>query len=73
MAKQRRIFVALIENSSDFIGIVDPQGKPIYMVQRYQINAPAPAVGTQIAVRTAVTVPGAPVMRRPNPLMASTA
>ena len=28
---ERRIFAALIENSSDFIGIADPAGKPIYL------------------------------------------
>jgi len=29
--EERRIFEALIENSSDFIGIADPAGKPIYL------------------------------------------
>src|SRR5581483_8734339 len=29
-AVQRRLFEALIENSSDFIGIADPSGVPIY-------------------------------------------
>jgi PAS domain S-box-containing protein len=28
---ERRIFAALIDNSSDFIGIADPSGKPIYL------------------------------------------
>jgi PAS domain S-box-containing protein len=28
---ERRIFSALIENSSDFIGIADPSGKPVYL------------------------------------------
>ena len=28
---ERQIFVALIESSSDFIGIADPNGKPIYL------------------------------------------
>ncbi|MGZ4811055.1 MAG: PAS domain S-box protein, partial [Thermoanaerobaculia bacterium] len=28
---ERRIFGALIENSSDFIGIADPNGKPVYL------------------------------------------
>ena len=28
---ERRIFAALIDNSSDFIGIADPSGKPIYV------------------------------------------
>lgn len=30
-SKERRIFAALIENSSDFIGITDPTGRPIYL------------------------------------------
>jgi PAS domain S-box-containing protein len=30
-SKERRIFAALIENSSDFIGIADPTGRPIYV------------------------------------------
>jgi len=30
-AKERRLFVALVESSSDFIGIADPHGKPIYL------------------------------------------
>ena len=29
--KERQIFGALIENSSDFIGIADPDGKPVYV------------------------------------------
>jgi PAS domain S-box-containing protein len=28
---ERRVFVALIENSSDFIGIADASGKPVYL------------------------------------------
>ncbi len=28
---ERRLFEALIENSSDFIGIADPAGKPVYL------------------------------------------
>jgi PAS domain S-box-containing protein len=28
---ERRVFTALIENSSDFIGIAEPTGKPIYL------------------------------------------
>ena len=28
---ERRVFVSLLENSSDFIGIADPNGKPIYL------------------------------------------
>jgi PAS domain S-box-containing protein len=28
---ERRLFEALIENSSDFIGIADPSGKPVYL------------------------------------------
>jgi PAS domain S-box-containing protein len=31
LADQRRMFEALIENSTDFIGIADRQGKPIYL------------------------------------------
>jgi PAS domain S-box-containing protein len=30
-SKERRIFMALIENSSDFIGIADANGKPVYL------------------------------------------
>ena len=30
-ARERRLFAALIENSSDFIGIADPTGKPMYL------------------------------------------
>ncbi|HEX7645324.1 MAG TPA: EAL domain-containing protein [Burkholderiaceae bacterium] len=29
--EQRQIFAALVENSSDFIGIADPAGKPLYV------------------------------------------
>jgi PAS domain S-box-containing protein len=28
---ERRVFVSLLENSSDFIGIADPNGRPIYL------------------------------------------
>ena len=28
---ERQVFVALLDNSSDFIGIADPNGKPIYL------------------------------------------
>jgi PAS domain S-box-containing protein len=28
---ERRLFAAVIENSSDFIGIADARGKPIYL------------------------------------------
>ncbi|HXJ19321.1 MAG TPA: PAS domain S-box protein [Polyangia bacterium] len=28
---ERRVFVSLLENSSDFIGIADPNGRPIYV------------------------------------------
>jgi PAS domain S-box-containing protein len=28
---ERQVFVSLLENSSDFIGIADPSGKPIYL------------------------------------------
>ncbi|HSQ68224.1 MAG TPA: histidine kinase dimerization/phospho-acceptor domain-containing protein, partial [Polyangiaceae bacterium] len=31
LVDERRVFVALIENSSDFIGIADASGKPIYV------------------------------------------
>jgi PAS domain-containing protein len=30
-ARQNQIFTALIENSLDFIGIADPDGKPVYV------------------------------------------
>ncbi|MGZ5968542.1 MAG: PAS domain S-box protein, partial [Polyangiales bacterium] len=29
--KERQLFAALIDNSSDFIGIADPSGKPVYV------------------------------------------
>src|SRR6185503_17883532 len=29
--QERRIFAALVANSSDFIGIADPTGKPVYV------------------------------------------
>src|SRR6185369_1708494 len=28
---ERQVFVSLLENSSDFIGIADPSGRPIYL------------------------------------------
>jgi PAS domain-containing protein len=28
---ERRVFESLLDNSSDFIGIADPSGKPIYL------------------------------------------
>src|SRR6185369_12121479 len=31
VANERLLFAALIENSSDFIGIADPSGKPTYL------------------------------------------
>ena len=31
VVNERRIFAALIENSSDFIGIADPTGRPVYV------------------------------------------
>lgn len=31
LADERQIFAALVENSSDFIGIADPDGKPVYL------------------------------------------
>ena len=31
LADERRLFAALIENSSDFIGIADPSQKPVYL------------------------------------------
>ncbi len=31
VSNERRIFAALIEHSSDFIGIADPEGKPVYV------------------------------------------
>jgi len=42
-ADERRIFAALIENSSDFIGIADPGGKPLYLnpAGRRMVGLPA--------------------------------
>jgi PAS domain S-box-containing protein len=31
LAEERQLFAALVENASDFIGIADPSGKPIYV------------------------------------------
>jgi len=31
LSDERQVFVSLIENASDFIGIADPTGKPIYL------------------------------------------
>ena len=31
LEEERQLFAALVENSSDFIGIADPSGKPIYV------------------------------------------
>jgi PAS domain S-box-containing protein len=31
LAEERQLFAALVENSSDFIGIADPTGKPVYV------------------------------------------
>ena len=31
LVTERRVFAALVENSSDFIGVTDAQGKPIYV------------------------------------------
>ncbi len=31
VANERRVFAALVDNSSDFIGIADPTGKPVYV------------------------------------------
>jgi len=40
---ERRIFAALIENSSDFIGLADPNGKPTYLnpAGRRMVGLPA--------------------------------
>jgi PAS domain S-box-containing protein len=50
---ERRIFAALIDNSSDFIGIADPSGKPIYVnpAGRRMIGVPEdyPIERTQIS------------------------
>ncbi len=31
LQEERQLFAALVENSSDFIGIADPSGKPVYL------------------------------------------
>jgi PAS domain S-box-containing protein len=43
VSDQRRIFECLVENSSDFIGIADPQGKPTYInsAGRRMVGLPA--------------------------------
>jgi PAS domain S-box-containing protein len=50
---ERKVFVALVENSSDFIGIIDPDGHPLYLnpAGRRMIELPAnvPATQTRIA------------------------
>jgi PAS domain S-box-containing protein len=50
--EQRRLFEALIENSSDFIGIADPKGKPVYVnpAGRQMVSLPdeVPVESTQI-------------------------
>jgi PAS domain S-box-containing protein len=40
---ERRIFTALVENSSDFIGIADPTGRPVYVnpAGRRMVGLPA--------------------------------
>ena len=40
---ERQVFVSLLENSSDFIGIADPSGKPIYLnpAGRRMVGLPA--------------------------------
>ncbi|MGZ4190445.1 MAG: PAS domain S-box protein, partial [Actinomycetota bacterium] len=49
---ERQVFVSLLENSSDFIGIADPNGKPIYVnpAGRRMVGLPAdyPIEQTQI-------------------------
>ena len=42
-ARQNQIFAALIENSLDFVGIADPEGKPIYVnpAGRQMVEMPA--------------------------------
>ncbi len=49
---ERQVFVSLLENSSDFIGIADPSGKPIYVnpAGRRMVGLPAdyPIEQTQI-------------------------
>ena len=50
---ERQVFVSFLENSSDFIGIADPNGKPIYVnpAGRRMVGLPAdyPVENTQIA------------------------
>ncbi len=50
--EEQKIFSALIENSSDFIGIADPNGKPVYLNQagRRMVGLPDdyPVGNTQI-------------------------
>ena len=31
MEDERQVFVSLLDNSSDFIGVADPSGKPLYL------------------------------------------
>ena len=49
---ERQVFVSLLENSSDFIGVADPSGKPIYVnpAGRRMVGLPAdyPVEKTQI-------------------------
>jgi PAS domain S-box-containing protein len=49
---ERQIFVSLLENSPDFIGIADPNGKPLYLnpAGRRMVGLPAeyPVENTQI-------------------------
>ena len=53
---ERQVFVSLLENSSDFIGIADPSGKPIYLnpAGRRMVGLPAdfPVERTQIPTTT---------------------
>ena len=50
--RDRQMFLSLIENSSDFIGIADPDGKPVYLnpAGRRMVGLPAdyPVEKTQI-------------------------
>ncbi len=43
LADERQVFVSFVENSSDFIGIADPSGKPIYVnpAGRRMVGLPA--------------------------------
>ena len=49
---ERQVFVSFLENSSDFIGIADPKGKPVYVnpAGRRMVGLPAdyPVENTQI-------------------------